>query len=56
MKKINKERFDKQLHVGLIGDGVRRWAIRNNVELKNAYLAAMNNVALFIDFFFSSHV
>lgn len=43
-----------QLHVGLIGDGVRRWAKLHNVRLKDAYIAAMNSVATFTNFFFSN--
>jgi undecaprenyl pyrophosphate synthase len=42
------------MHAGLIGDGVRRWAQQNSLPLAEAYFAAMKNVAVFIDFFFSN--
>ena len=41
-----------QFHVGLIGDGVRRWARLKGMDLRRAYLTAMTNVATFVDFFF----
>jgi len=41
------------LHVGLIGDGVRRWAKLNQIKLDEAYELAMKNIGDFIDFFFT---
>ncbi len=41
-------------HVGLIGDGVRRWARSNGVPLAEAYLAAIPSVAAFVDFFYEN--
>ena len=54
MGKKGRTQSNSRLHVGLIGDGVRRWAKLNNIKLKDAYIAAMNNVATFVDFFFNN--
>ncbi len=48
------EHDSSKLHVGLIGDGVRRWAKSNNIPLLDAYIAAGDRVAGFIDFFFDN--
>lgn len=39
-------------HIGLIGNGVRRWAKLHNIELLSAYKHASKNIEEFIDFFF----
>ena len=39
-------------HVGLIPDGIRRWAKRNNIPLLEAYLEAMHKIAQCIGLFF----
>jgi len=54
MGKSDEIRPNSRLHVGLIGDGIRRWAILNNIKLRDAYIVAMNNVAIFVDFFFNN--
>jgi undecaprenyl diphosphate synthase len=40
-------------HVGLICDGVRRWARAHSVTLDDAYFAAAPRVAAFVDYFFA---
>lgn len=46
------KRSGLQLHIGLIGNGVRRWAKQHNIVLLHAYIAAMERVGVFINYFF----
>lgn len=52
--KVQSNNTQLQLHVGLVGDGVRRWAKLQSIPLKDAYIDAMSSVATFINFFFSN--
>ena len=42
--------------VGLIPDGVRRWASTNEVSLLDSYLIAMKKITAFLDFFYESGI
>lgn len=43
-------------HLGLIPDGARRWALKNNISLRTAYDETMERIASYIDLFFSNGV
>ncbi len=46
----------KLLHIGLIPDGGRRWAKKNNVSLKESYSVTRDLIADFVKYFFSNGV
>ncbi|GEM_PF-643162 len=43
-------------HIGLIPDGARRWAKRENVSLPDAYLHSMQKLTQHIEFFFNEGI
>jgi undecaprenyl diphosphate synthase len=43
-------------HIGLIPDGNRRWAVKNNLELDVAYNQSMQHIYNLIDHFFSKNI
>jgi len=44
------------LHVGIIPDGMRRWAKENNTELLDTYLFACRKLETTINFFLENQV
>lgn len=43
-------------HIGLIPDGNRRWAEKNNMDLETAYAKSMDHICEFIQHFFSLRI
>lgn len=43
-------------HIGIIPDGTRRWAKKNNMPLRNAYDHAMNKLSYLLDSLYSEGV
>lgn len=52
MPRHTKQRRSTPRHVGLIVDGVRRWARARDIPLLDAYTTAMERVRDFIEYFF----
>ncbi|MFK5855808.1 MAG: undecaprenyl diphosphate synthase family protein [Bacteroidota bacterium] len=51
--KFHPDKLDGSLHVGLIPDGGRRWAKKNNVSLNKSYSITRDLVLEFTKYFFS---
>ncbi|MBI4707585.1 MAG: undecaprenyl diphosphate synthase family protein [Candidatus Omnitrophica bacterium] len=46
----------KVSHIGLIPDGNRRWAVKNNLDIKTAYNKSMQHICDLIEHFFSKDI
>jgi undecaprenyl diphosphate synthase len=47
---------NKDIHVGIIPDGMRRWSRENNVSLTDSYLTSLKNIENTISYFFDKGV
>lgn len=56
MENFHPKKSPIPLHVGIIPDGGRRWAEKNNLSLLDSYAVTVQKIAQICDYLFNNHV